>query len=201
MIGCEFTNASGFARERVVFLTGMQIMIDGDKLLYDVSWDAKGETSKKKQGEPMGSIGKLHKAMHDSEFRIHLDRGGLFMTLARCLDIRWIIWFIRVDWRQRNEIYSKLCILQRAFRHRVMRRRLSNDRIFSKAAAVQRHLTHKLKGNCDVITMIIQHYLLAVNNNSSSAANKGVESRRLLRPNGPVQWIKPHGDGQILLNI
>jgi hypothetical protein len=170
-------------------------MIDGDKLLYDVSWDAEGEPQQQQQ--PTGSIGKLHKAMHDSEFRIHLDRGGLFMTLARCLDIRWIIWFIRVDWRQRNEIYSKLCILQRAFRHRVMRRRLSNDRIFSKAAAVQRHLTHKLKGNCDVITMIIQHYLLAVNNNSSSAANKGVESRRLLRPNGPVQWIKPHGDGQI----
>ena len=190
IIKCEFTNASGFARERVVFLTGMQIMVDSDNLLYDVSWDAE---DKHHHEQSMGSIGKLHRAMHDSEFRIHLDRGGLFMTLARCLDIRWIIWFIRVDWRQRNEIYSKLCLLQRVFRHRVMHRRLTSDRIFSKAAAVQKLLTHKLRGNGDVVEMIIQYFVLAVN----SAAKEWVGSRRLLRPNSPVLWIKPHGDGQI----
>ena len=186
IIECEFTNATDFVRERVVFFTGLQIMIDSDNLIYSVSWD-EGKI------QPAASIAKLKRAMHDSEFRIHLDREGHFMTLARCLGINWTIWFIRVDWRPRNRIYFKLCILQRLFRRRVMLRRLSIDKIFSRAAASYRRLMNGLHGNGDVVMMIIQHFLFIVNNNNT----KSIEELHRLSPDSPLQWIKPHSDGQI----
>ena len=187
IIECEFTNASGFARERVVFLTGMQIMIDTrDSLLYAVSWD-------ESKNQPMASIGKLQRAMHDSEFRIHLDRDCYFMTLARCLDYRWIIWFVGVDWRQSSTIYHSLRVLQRAFRQCVMHKRLHRDRIFSKATAAHIMLSNRLQGNSDVITIIIQHFMDAVNDNN----NNHMPITKSLSPDSPLQWTKPHGDGQI----
>ena len=63
IIECEFTNATNFVRERVVFLTDFQIMIESENLIYAVYWDGY-----------FASIAKLNQAMHDSEFRIHLDR-------------------------------------------------------------------------------------------------------------------------------
>ena len=92
LIECEFTNATDFVRERVTLLTGMRLLIDHSGLLYAVSWD-------EAKHQPAASIAKLHRAIHDSEFRIHLDREGYFITLARCLGAHWTIWFIGVDWR------------------------------------------------------------------------------------------------------
>jgi hypothetical protein len=179
IIECEFTNATDFLREHVVFLTDLQIMIDSNNLLYAVEWD-------ESKNQPTASIGKLQRAMHDSEFRIHLDRGGHFMTLARCLGYDWTVWFIRVDWRPRNKIHSKLCVLQRFIRNRMMLRRLVDDKVFSRAAVSYRLLMHSLHENSDVVIMIVEHFLFMKRTASHT-----------LSPDSPLQWIKPHGDGQI----
>jgi hypothetical protein len=183
IIECEFTNATDFSRERVVFLTGLQIMVDSGNLLYAVSWD-------ESKCQPEASVGKLKRAMHDSEFRIHLDREGHFMTLARCLGVDWIVWFIGVDWRPRHKIYSSLCMLQRFFRRRVMLRLLSHGQIFSRAAAAHRLLLNRFHGNRDVVELIIQRFLFVSDDAKSM-------SSRIFPPDSPLQWIKPHGDGQI----
>ena len=80
IIECEFTNATDFVREHVVFLTGMKLMMDSSNhRLFSVCWD---------NPFTLVSLFKLKRAMHDSEFRIHLDRDGLLITMVRCLDIR-----------------------------------------------------------------------------------------------------------------
>ena len=174
LIECSFTNASEFVRERVVFLTGMRIMIDSDNRLFAVSWD-------ESPNQPAASIGRLHRAMHDSEFRIHLDRDGLLITMARCLPLQWIIWFISVDELQGHGIYSKICILQRAFRRRFMRRRLRVDMVFSKASAARMSLANRLHG--DVMGMVI-FYCTEIQFQKRS-------------PDSPLRWNKPIRDGGI----
>jgi hypothetical protein len=184
IIECEFTNASDFARERVTLLTGMRLLIDHAGLLYAVSWD-------ESKNQPDASIAKLNRAMHDSEFRIHLDREGYFITLARCLGARWTIWFIGVDWRPRNKLYSRLLLLQRAMRSRVMRWRLARDQPFSKAAAATEALTELYGLNGDLVELIVHGYYLPRRSHAKTT--------RLTQPlpDGPFRWIKPERDGQI----
>ncbi len=154
IIECEFMHASNLLHERVLFLTDLQLLVDSNNLLYCVAWD-------ESKNQPTASIGKLHRAMHDSEFRIHLDKGGgHFMTLARCVGTDWTVWFIRVDWRPRNKIYFKLCVLQRYIRHRRMRRRLIGDKIFSRAAFAYTLLTNRLCGKGDVVMMVVRLFLI-----------------------------------------
>ena len=97
LIECSFTNASEFVRERVLFLPGMRIMIDSDNRLFAVGWD-------ESPNQPTASLARLHRAMHDSEFRIHLDRDGWLITMARCPPLQWVIWFIAVDEQQGHRI-------------------------------------------------------------------------------------------------
>jgi hypothetical protein len=174
LIECSFTNASDFARERVVFLPGMRIMIDSDNRLFAVTWD-------ESPNQPAASLARLHTAMHDSEFRIHLDRDGWLITMARCPPLQWIIWFIGLNKWQGHHIYSKICILQRAFRRRFMRRRLCVDMVFSKAAAARRSLANRLHG--DVMGMIIS-YCTEIQFRKRS-------------PDSPLRWNKPIRDGGI----
>jgi len=185
IIQCDFTNASDFVRERVVFLTDFQIMIDADNMIYTVSWDISGPTS---------SLEKLRRAMHDSEFRIHLDRAYLLMTLAKGLgsDLTWSIWMFGIDWRPRNAINAKLCTLQRFFRHGVALKRLNVDKIFSKAKALREQLVEKLQGNNDVVMKIIEHYLCDASVKKTNNLHRRFQDR-------PLHWIKPHGDGHIFL--
>jgi hypothetical protein len=178
LIECEFTNATDYVRERVTLLTGMRLLIDHSGLLYAVSWD-------ESKHQPTASIAKLHRAMHDSEFRIHLDREGYFITLARCLGAHWTIWFIGVDWRPRTALQSHLLCLQRAIRRRAMQRRLMGNRVFSKAVAARDVLTGRLRSNSDVVELILFHYVLWP---------KRTEAALHLRP---LRWVKPESDGQI----
>jgi hypothetical protein len=173
IIECEFTNATNFVRERVVFLTGMKIMIDSEHRLFGVSWDGSKD-------QPTASLTKLHKAMHDSEFRIHLDREGFLVTMARCLGARWTVWYISIDWRPEERIYSKICVLQRAFRRRFMLRRLCIDRVFSKTAAACEMLKGRLHD--DVLCMIVAYCMHIPLQNP---------------PYSPLSWIKRESDGQI----
>ena len=174
LIECSFTNASDFARERVVFLPGMRIMIDSDNRLFAVTWD-------ESKDQPPASLANLHNAMHDSEFRIPLDRDGLLITMVRRPPVLWIVWFIMVDERQGNHIYSKIRVLQRAFRHRFMRRRLRVDMVFSKAAAARRLLANRLHG--DVMGMIISYC-------------SEIQFRKR-SPDSPLRWNKSIRDGGI----
>ena len=175
IIECEFTNATNFVRERVVFLTGMKFMIDSDNRLFAVSWD-------ESKDQPTASLTKLHRTMHDSEFRIHLDREGFLVTMARCLGARWTVWFISINWWQGERMYSKLCLIQRAFRRRFMRRRLGIDRVFSKAAAACEMLKGRLHD--DVLQMVVS-YCTAIDPCSQ------------LTQHSPLRWIKSKGGGQI----
>jgi hypothetical protein len=72
-------------------------------------------TCDESKNQPTALLAKRHTAMHDNKFRIHLDRDGLLITMALCLTGRWMVWLIMVNERQRGYIYSKICILQRAF--------------------------------------------------------------------------------------
>jgi hypothetical protein len=170
IIECEFTNATDFVRERVVFLTGMKLMIDSNGKLFAVCWeDYKEEVS----------LPHLRRAMHDPEFRIHLDRGGLLITMARCIE-RWTLWFISVDWRRGQLFYAKVRVLQRAIRAWVVRKRLSMDMVFSKSATARKLLEDRL--NQDVMDMIIVYC-----------------TKRSSHPpkhNSQI-WVKPERDGQI----
>ena len=192
IIECEFTNATNFVRERVVFLTDFQIMIESENLIYAVYWDGY-----------FASIAKLNQAMHDSEFRIHLDRESLRMTLARSLGTDWTyeIQFIAVDWRPRNKIYSKLHTLQRFLRHGIMIRRLSFDKIYSRATASYKQLMNRLQGNSDVVMMIVQHFLLFTNTTTTTTITtfnmKSTVVTHIVPHNSPLKWIKPDGDGHI----
>ena len=180
LIECEFTNATDYVRERVMLLTGMRLLIDHHGLLYAVSWD-------ESKHQPAASIAKLHRAMHDSEFRIHLDREGYFITLARCLGANWTIWFIGVDWRPRNTLHSHLLRMQRVIRRRAMQRRLVGDRIFSKAVAARDVLIGRLCSS-DMVELILFQYVLRPGR---------TESALHPRPDSPLRWVKPEGDGQI----
>jgi hypothetical protein len=179
LIECEFTNATDFVRERVTLLTGMRLLIDHHGLLYAVSWD-------EAKHQPFTSLARLHRAMHDSEFRIHLDREGHFITLARCLGARWTIWFIGVDWRPRNALQSHLLRIQRVMRRRTMQRRLVGDRVFSKAVAARDVLVAgRLSSNRDVVELILFQYVLWPKRTGSALHSR------------PLRWVKPERDGQI----
>jgi len=175
IIECDFTNASDFVRERVVFMTEMKLMADSENRLFSVGWD---------EPQTIASLFKLKRAMHDSEFRIHLDREGLLVTMVRCLGIRWSFFFISIDWRQGKHIYSKICVIQRNFRRRFMHRRLSIDMVFSKAATAQKVLKDRL--HHDVLWMIVLHCC------------RRTKPCLQQPPDGPLRWVKPQGHGQIL---
>ena len=172
LIECEFTNATDFVRERVVFLVGMKLMIDSNNRLFVINWEHDQEEI---------SIPRLHRAMHDSEFRIHLDRDGLLITMAVRLE-RWSIWFIAISWQQGDFIYPKICIIRRAIRRWVMRKRLRIDRVFSKAAAAHRSLKNIL--NQDVLHMIVSRCI-------------EIKPRQQQYPENLLKWVKPQRDGQI----
>jgi hypothetical protein len=172
LIECEFTNATDFVRERVVFLVGMKLMIDSNNRLFAINWEHDREEI---------SLPRLHRAMHDSAFRIHLDRDGLLITMAVRLE-RWSIWFIAISWQQGDFIYPKICIIRRAIRRWVMRKRLRIDRVFSKAAAAQRSLKNIL--NQDVLHMIVSRCI-------------EMKPRQQQYPENLLKWVKPQRDGQI----
>jgi hypothetical protein len=144
-------------------------MINSEDQLFSVWWD---------NPKTAESIVKLHKAMHDSEFRICRDPSAIMM--ARCLG-NWTMWFISLSQRQGERVYSKICILQRALRRWFMRRRLCVDRVFSKAAAAYRLLNGRL--NEDVLKMVVSYCM--------------VISPRSPHPRSPLRWIKPERDGRI----
>ena len=169
IISCEFTNATDFVRERVVFVVGMQLMIDSENRLFSVNWEHDKE-----------DISRLHRAMHDPEFRIHLDRDGLLITMAVRLE-RWSIFFIAISWRQGDFIYPKLCIIRRAIRRWVMRKRLCIDRVFSKVAAAQRVLKNRL--NQDVMHMVV---LYCIQQDCQQPYKDNL-----------LEWVKPQRDGYI----
>jgi hypothetical protein len=173
IIECEFTNASDFVREKVSFLTQMSLMIDSDNQLFWIWWD-----------DPLTivSLFRLKKVMHDSEYRIHLDREGLLITMARCLDVRWTFFFISINWRQGERICLKIRQIQRAFRRRFMRRRLCVDKIFSKIVAVKKILKHRLHD--DVVQMILLHYI-------------GIKRNSFPHLENSIKWVKSPRDGQI----
>ncbi len=180
IIECEFTNASDFVRERVVFLTGMRLMIDSGNRLFSVWWD-----------DPLilASLFRLKIAMHDPEFGIYLERDGWLITMARCLGVHWTFFFISINWRQGESIHLKIRQVQRAFRRRFMRRRLGIDMVFSNALLAQRVLlTRGL--NDDVVGVIISYYCtLAFHQRHCN----------LEQPLGrPVRWVKPRSHDQIL---
>ena len=177
IIECEFTNSSDSVRERVVFVTGMQLMIDSENRLFSVWWD-----------DPLilASLFKLKIAMHDPEFGIYLERDGLLITMARCLGMRWTFFFISINWRLGERIHFKIRQIQRAFRRRFMHRRLGVDMVFSKALLARRVL--KRRGlNDDVADVIISYYLTPVIRHS------GLQKP----PDRPLRWVKPECHGQI----
>ena len=147
-------------------------MIDGNRI-FTVWWD---------NTKTAESVVKLHRAMHDPEFRICLDRDGWSIMMARCLDERWTFWFISINRPRGARFYSKLCLIQRAFRRRFMRRRLGVDRVFSKAAAACEMLKGRLHD--DVLQMIVS-YCTAIDPCSQQP------------PDSPIIWVKPERDGQI----
>ena len=142
IISCEFTNAETSVRERVVFLTDMDLMIDGDNQVFSVWWDD-ANTAK--------SLVKLHTAMHEPEFRIYRYNSSLMMTRCVGLVRNWTVWFISTNSGER--VYSKICMIQKAIRRWAMRRRLCTDLVFSKAAEAQRVLKNRL--NQDVMHMVV----------------------------------------------
>jgi hypothetical protein len=166
-----------------MLLTGMRLLIDHHGLLYAVSWD---EEAKHQPFRAFTSLARLHRAIHDSEFRIHLDREGYFITLARCLGARWTIWFIGVDWRPRNALQSHLLRIQRAMRRRTMQRRLVGDRVFSKAVAARDVLSGRLRSSSDMVELILFHYVLWPKRTEAALHSC------------PLRWVKPESDGQIL---
>jgi hypothetical protein len=172
LIECEFTNATDFVRERVVFLVKMQLMIDSDNRLFVINWERDKEEI---------SLLHLHRAMHDSRFRIHLDRDGLLITMAVYLE-RWSISFIAVSSRQADFIKPKICIIQRAIRRCVMRKRLRVDRVFSKAAAAQRVMKNRL--NQDVMHMIVSYCM-------------EIQHHQHRYQDNLLKWVKPQRDGKI----
>jgi hypothetical protein len=159
-------------RERVVFVVGMQLMIDSDNRLFSVNWEHDKEEI---------SLPHLHKAMHDPEFRIHLDRDGLLITMAGWPEI-WPIWFIAVNWRGGALFYRKICMIQRAIRRWAMRRRLCTDLVFSKAAAAQRVLESRL--NQDVMHMVVSYCI-----------QKDCQQQQ--HQDNLLEWVKPQRDGYI----
>jgi hypothetical protein len=179
IIECEFTNASDFVRERVVFVTGMQLMVDSANRLFSVWWD-----------DPLilASLFKLKIAMHDPEFGIYLERDGWLITMARCLGVRWTFFFISINWRQGERIHLKIRQVQRAFRRRFMRRRLGVDMVFSKALSAQRVLlTRGL--NDDVVWVILSYYF--------TPANRPYHGDLQKPPDRPLRWVKPQCHCQI----
>jgi len=177
IIECEFTNASDFVREQVVFVTGMQLMIDSANRLFSVWWD---------ESLILASLFKLKIAMHDSDFRIHLDRDGLLITMARCLGVRWTFFFVSINWRLGESIHFKIRQIQRAFRRRFMRRRLGVDMVFSNALFARGVLMGRgLNG--DVVDVIISYY-----------CTPATQCRHLQKPpDRPLRWVKPQSHGQI----
>ena len=171
IIECEFTNASDSVRERVVFVTGMQLMIDSGNRLFSVWWD-----------DPLilASLFKLKIAMHDPEFKIYLERDGLLITMARCLGMRWTFYTISINWRLGERIHFNICQIQRAFRRRFMRRRLVVDMVFSKALFARGVLMRRGL-NADVADMIISYYC------TPAIRHSGLE-----KPSDrPLRWVKP----------
>ena len=153
-----------------MFLTDTNLMINSENQLFSVWWDNPNTSE---------SIVKLHKAMHDSEFRICRDPSAIMM--ARCLG-NWTMWFISLSQRLGERVYSKICILQRALRRWFMRRRLCVDRVFSKAAAAYRLLKCRLHDN--VLKMVVS-YCMEIRPHSPHP------------PHSPLKWIKPERDGRI----
>jgi hypothetical protein len=183
IIHCEFTNASNLVREHVTFLTGMRIMVDGNSEMCGVAWDASAD-------QPMASINKLRRAMHESGFRVHLDKDKFFMIMIKRIDVRQIIWLIGVDWTKSNQYERKLRLLQRSIRSWIVRGKINRERKFSRAQAANELLKVRLRGNHDVILIIINSFL--------SMPATGNSRGSQLAPNRPLYWVKPHSDGQIL---
>lgn len=176
LIRCEFTNSTDFMRERVVLLTNMRMLVDGDGLLFRLVWDCSSD-------QPTTSIGKLHTAMHDSGFRMYLDRGGRYITMGKNLNaLHSTIWFIGVWQMDSAGFYSKLSIAQRTCRCWLARRGLSRRRLFWKTVAA-RAVLGRLLLNTDVVGLIV-------------ARSLPVRSAQF-RPDGPLVWIKPESDGEI----
>lgn len=171
IIECEFTNASDFKRERVVFLTSMQLMVDASRHLFGVHWE---------RNKAEISLPHLHRAMHDSAFRIRLDRGGWLMTLAKWPLCQRSLWCISINEPRGVWFLAKICQIQKAIRRWVVRRRLEIDRVFSKAATANRMLLHRL--NPDVVSMIVLYCM---------------RQQCPLKFNPTLKWIKPMRDGQI----
>ncbi len=179
IIECEFTNASDFVRERVVFVTGMRLMIDGGNRLFSVWWD-----------DPLilASLFKLKIAMHDPEFGIYLERDGWLITMARCLGVRWTFFFISINWRQGERIHLKIRQVQRAFRRRFMHRRLGVDMVFSNALFARGVLMGRgLNG--DVVDMIILYY-----------CTPAIRQHHSVLQTHSLKWVKPQCHGQIFVD-
>ena len=162
IIQCEFTNARNSVRECVVFLTDMKLMIDSNDQPFYL-WCDYPKTNK--------SMVNLQKAMQDPAFRIYLDRDGLTM-IGPMRD--WAVSCIAFNFGHRDRIYYKICIIQRAFRRRFMRRRLAIDRVFSKTAAA----CGVLRLPDDVLRVVVAH-CLAITHRSQHPRSK------------PLKWVKP----------
>ena len=163
IISCEFTNAETFVHERVVFLTDMSLMIDGDSQVFSVWWDDV-KTAK--------SLVKLHTAMHDPEFRVYRYNSSLMMTRCVGLVRNWTVWFISTNSGER--VYSKICMIQNAIRRWAMRRRLGT-RFFSKAAVAYRLLAGRIHE--DVMRLIVSYCI-------------GIDDQHRQQQHH-LKWIKP----------
>ena len=171
LIECEFTNSvPTYARERVMLLTGMRLLIDQHGLLYAVSWD-------QAKHQPIASIAKLRRAMHDPDFRIQMSRAHCAIAMTRFIGAHWTFWVIRIDWRPRKALHTHLVRLQRAIRGWVMQRRV---RVWSKAVAAREVLIERLRCG-DLVETILFRYVLR-------------STAPLLRPDGRVRWVKPECD-------
>ena len=179
IIECEFTNSTDFARERVFVLTGMGMLIDREGLVFGIEWG----------DQPMVSVAQLHTAIHDSEFRIYLDRDGHFITMAKCVQARWTIWFIKVVSSAREALYSSILILQRTFKRWGVRMRSYRKLLGQRISLSFVMLMCRLHGNSDVALMVVD---------ASLSVRPRMRPASEQPPDGPFRWVKPQSDGQIL---
>ena len=175
IVECEFTNASDLKRERVVFLTDMQLMTNGQRP-FRVFWEY---DHLRKRTSATLTLMHLHRAMHDPEFRVQMETDTLIMAKWP-LDQR-ACWFLMFHHEQC--LMARILRIQAAVRRWVMHRRLCVDRIFSKAAAANRILLSAGQLNQDTVDMILLYSM---------------------RPNGPSNhhnnftvWSKSECDGQV----
>jgi hypothetical protein len=175
IVECEFTNASDLKRERVVFLTDMRLMTNGQRP-FRVFWEY--DRMRKRTSVTL-TLMHLHRAMHDSEFRIQMETDTLIMAKWP-LDQR-ACWFLMFH----DEQMAPILRIQAAVRRWVMHRRLCVDRMFSKAAAASRILSAG-QLNQDTVDLILL-YSIRPNGPSSHHSSK----------NNFIVWSKSECDGQI----